>query len=542
MIEFECGCKFEKDKNGFLKFNPNIESLRLDCEGTWDMICDGNTKGVFQLESQLGQSKAKQVAPRSIEELSDLVAIIRPGCGDAIVKGKSLTQHYIDRKAGLDPVEYEPDVRLKPILEPTYGILVYQEQAMQIAQLVAGFSLQQADNLRKAIGKKNVELMAKVKSDFLKGAEESGDYTERDAEEIFSWIEKSQKYSFNKSHSISYALNAYQTAYAKYHFSDEFFTSYLRHAKDKQKPFIEVAELVNNAKIMSIDVNPPSVKNMNARFSYINDRPTFGIVDIKNVGQSVYDKLYDYIENKGLNIEEMNWEQFLMRCGRHIKSNSFKSMIVSGALDCYKVDRNEMLHHFSIYKELKDNDKVFLEECQSKSLVECISQRVAWVMENQNDGVNRRKKLSLLEGSLSSIEHPPYSLKDSWGWRAKGERDNLGIEVTCYELDEYNFFGSNCTCREYYAGFSADIISIAARVDDIREWKIRGGQHKGEVMAFLKISDSTCALDNVTVFSDDWAKIKKNTSIGSFLMLKGERDKKRGSFLVKRVQKLKQCI
>ena len=128
MIEFECGCKFEKDKNGFLKFNPNIESLRLDCEGTWDMICDGNTKGVFQLESQLGQSKAKQVAPRSIEELSDLVAIIRPGCGDAIVKGKSLTQHYIDRKAGLDPVEYEPDVRLKPILEPTYGILVIKSR------------------------------------------------------------------------------------------------------------------------------------------------------------------------------------------------------------------------------------------------------------------------------------------------------------------------------------------------------------------------------------------------------------------------------
>ena len=143
---------------------------------------------------------------------------------------------------------------------------------------------------------------------------------------------------------------------------------------------------------------------------------------------------------------------------------------------------------------------------------------------------------------MSSIENPPYSLKDSWGWRAKGERDNLGIEVTCYELDEYNMFGSNCTCREYYSGFTADSISIAARVDDIREWKIRGGQHKGEVMAFLKISDSTCALDNVTVFSDDWAKIKKNTDIGSFLMLKGERDKKRGSFLVKRVQKLKHCI
>ena len=172
MIRFECGCEFEQNEEGFFTFNPNIESLPLECEATWDMICDGNTKGVFQLESQLGQSKAKQVAPRNIEELSDLVAIIRPGCGDAIVKGKSLTQHYIDRKSGIDPVVYEPDVRLKPILEPTYGILVYQEQAMQIAQLVAGFSLQQADNLRKAIGKKNVELMATVKSEFLQGAKD----------------------------------------------------------------------------------------------------------------------------------------------------------------------------------------------------------------------------------------------------------------------------------------------------------------------------------------------------------------------------------
>ena len=143
-IEFPCGCKFEKNSKGLPVFNPNIEALPLDCEMTWDMICEGNTKGVFQLESQLGQSKAKEVKPRTVEELSDLIAIIRPGCGDAIVAGKSLTQHYIDRKAKRDEVKFF-DPRLKPILESTYGILVYQEQAMQIAQLVAGFSLQQAD-------------------------------------------------------------------------------------------------------------------------------------------------------------------------------------------------------------------------------------------------------------------------------------------------------------------------------------------------------------------------------------------------------------
>ena len=113
-IEFPCGCRFEKNSNGLPVFNPNIEALPLECYRTWDMICEGNTKGVFQLESQLGQSKAREVKPRSVEELSDLIAIIRPGCGDAIVDGKSLTQHYIDRKAGKDEVKYF-DPRLKQI-------------------------------------------------------------------------------------------------------------------------------------------------------------------------------------------------------------------------------------------------------------------------------------------------------------------------------------------------------------------------------------------------------------------------------------------
>ena len=185
MIEFPCGCKFEENEKGFPIFDPNIEALPLDCTATWDMICEGNTKGVFQLESQLGQSKAREVKPRSIEELSDLIAIIRPGCGDAIVDGKSLTQHYIDRKAGRDEVVYFHPL-LKEILKSTQGILVYQEQAMQIAQKVAGFTLQQADALRKAIGKKKVELMKQVKTEFLQGAEKVGEIINNDAEEIFS--------------------------------------------------------------------------------------------------------------------------------------------------------------------------------------------------------------------------------------------------------------------------------------------------------------------------------------------------------------------
>ena len=537
-IEFPCGCKFEKNSKGLPVFNPNIEALPLDCEMTWDMICEGNTKGVFQLESQLGQSKAKEVKPRTVEELSDLIAIIRPGCGDAIVDGKSLTQHYIDRKAKRDEVKFF-DPRLKPILESTYGILVYQEQAMQIAQLVAGFSLQQADNLRKAIGKKKVDLMAEVKKEFMEGAV---DFTEKDAEEIFSWIEKSQKYSFNKSHSVSYALNGYQTAYAKAHFPRAFFTSYLRHADGKPKPFEEINELVNNARSMDIDVQPPSIVNMNENFCLVNKKPTFGLVNVKSVGVSVFKQIYNVVKEHNYDVTNMDWDEFLMRIGRHIKSNSFDSMIRAGVFDCYKRQRNEMLYHYNIYKELKDADKKYLSECESKSFIDGLKSLIPHIKQSKKATVHRERHIENLNGSIAALESPPYELIDRWSWRAKQERDLLGVEITCSDVDEYDTSNANCTCREYIKGFEANWIAIASQISDIREWKIRGGQHKGEVMAFLKISDSSCSLDNVTVFSEDWKKLKSKIEIGKVLLLRGNKDKNRGSFLVKQAQNMEQCI
>jgi DNA polymerase III alpha subunit len=539
-IEYPCGCKFKKNEQGLPIFNPNIEDMPLDCERTWDMICEGNTKGVFQLESQLGQSKAREVNPRTVEELSDLIAIIRPGCGDAIVKGKSLTMHYIDRKSKKDPVEYFHD-DLEPVLKSTYGILVYQEQAMQIAQLVAGFSLQQADNLRKAIGKKKVDLMAQVKEEFFTGAKEVGKFTEEEAEEIFSWIEKSQKYSFNKSHSVSYAYNGYQTAYAKAHFPRAFFTSYLRHADGKPKPFEEISDLVNNARLMDIDVIPPSIKNLNAQFSLIDNKPTFGLVNVKSVGQSVYDQLYGYIESNDIKVEDMGWEEFLMRLGRFIKSNSFEAMIKAGVFDCYGLHRSKMLYDFNIYKDIKDKDKKFLSEDKSKTFKEGLERLIDDIKTRRRTAWTD-KNIEFVKSSIMTLESPPYELVDKWSWRAKQERDLLGIELTCSEIDEYDTIDANCTCREYVKGFECKTIAIAAQITDIREWKIKSGPNKGAVMAFLKISDNTCCLDSVTAFSEDWKVIKNKVSIGKVLLFRGNRDKKKGSFLLKSVQKLNQCI
>ena len=346
--QFACGCTFDIIDNHII-YSPDIEQLPLNCNATWDLICEGNTKGVFQLESQLGRSMSERVKPRSIEELSDLIAIIRPGCMEAIVDGKSLTQHYIDRKHGIDPVEYFHDA-LKPILSSTYGILVYQEQALLIARDIGGFDLQEADILRKAIGKKKVSLMTKLRKQFVAKAEQKGTVTKNQAKEIFGWIEKSQRYSFNKSHSVSYAYNSYLTAYTKTHFPHEFFTSYLKNSIGKPDAYLEIEELVNNARVMNIDVKPPNIKKMNKYFTLINANPTFGITEIKTVGGSVFDKMMACLQKYRINLDQCEWSGFLIFFGLCIKADSFEAIILSGALDRFNVSRSKMLHELKMFR------------------------------------------------------------------------------------------------------------------------------------------------------------------------------------------------
>lgn len=175
----------------------NIDLSDLNCEAAWNLLSGGDTIGVFQLESNLGRTWAKRVKPRNLEELSALVSLIRPGTLNAYLDGKSMTQHYVDRKHGLEEVTYlHPS--LESILKDTYGIIAYQEQSMIISRDLAGFSEQEADNLRKAIGKKLADLMAKVKIMFLEGAEKTNVVDKTISEKIFEWIEASNRYSFNK--------------------------------------------------------------------------------------------------------------------------------------------------------------------------------------------------------------------------------------------------------------------------------------------------------------------------------------------------------
>ena len=546
MKTFACGCKFDV-VNAHIVYNPNIEQLPLDCGHTWDLICEGNTKGVFQLESQLGRSMAERVKPRNMEQLSDLVAIIRPGCMEAIVDGKSLTNHYIDRKHGIDPVEYFHDA-LEPILKSTHGILVYQEQALLIARDIAGFDLQEADILRKAIGKKNVGLMTELKEKFITKSVEKGTVNREQAAEIFSWIEKSQRYSFNKSHSVSYAYNAYLTAFTKTHFPHEFFTSYLKNSIGKPDAYLEIEELVNNARIMDINVMPPNIQKMNKYFKLIDSNPTFGLTEIKGVGGSVFDKMMKCLENNQIELKSCDWNTFLIGFGQCIKVDAFEALALSGALDSFKVPRSKMVHELKMFRELSKREVPWIENYKKQNKESTLEECVAAMMElndwsNPKRPIFRKDRVDILESIIDSLQNPGYELLDLPGWKARQEEHYLGISLTCARVDEYDTSRSNCTCKEYIDGFeSKNGIRITAQIDGVREWKIKRGSSKGQKMAFVTISDGTCSLDSVTFFSDEWKKYRKQVVEGNIVLFSGSRDIKRGSFLIKSVSKVKNLV
>lgn len=193
--ELECGCRLPLNEDG--KAYMDYYNINLKCPKTWELFCSGKTKGVFQLEQQLGQNWSKKIQPSNMEDVAALGALLRPGTLQAISDGKNMTEHYVDRKLGQEPVEYMDPV-LEPLMKDTYGIIVYQETAILLAKELAGFTMQEADSLRKAMGKKNSELMQELKIKFIEGCIKVDKITGEQAETIFGWIEKSQRYSFNK--------------------------------------------------------------------------------------------------------------------------------------------------------------------------------------------------------------------------------------------------------------------------------------------------------------------------------------------------------
>lgn len=531
-FQYSCGCSFdiiryqdEKTKTDpLINFDPKIENINLECSNTWDLISEGNTKGCFQLESRLGRSIAKKLKPSNVEELAALISILRPGCLEAIRDGKSVTNHYIDKKNGEESIDYYHPA-LEPILKNTYGEMIYQEQAMEIAKIIAGFDLQEADMLRKAIGKKKPEEMAKIKSKFIDGCIQQNIVSEKEANEIFGWIEKSQRYSFNKSHAVSYAINAYLSAYSKTHFPKVFFASYLRFAKDKIDPKQEIKSLVQNASEMNIDVMPPDIRLLNKHFILHDRKIYFGLTDIKGFGGSVFDKL------KGLsntvNINQLSWIQMLFMVLMNINSAAAKSLIKSGALGHLVKSRSAMLFEFDIASELTQKEISMVDSMNPKDLASSLSYLL------NAPKVNKKRKQSIL--NLNNMLHnPPYNLNDSPEWISDIEEEILGCSITCSKVDMYDVSMTNINCREFKTSNITNNLIVCGEIENISVTKTKTGKNPGLEMAFVTIADGFGSIDSIIFFPEQYRQYRNLLFDNNVVVICGNRSKNKDSLIVEK--------
>jgi DNA polymerase-3 subunit alpha len=469
---------------------------------------------------------AKKLKPSNIEELSALISIMRPGCLEAVRDGKTVSNHFIDKKNGQESIDYfHPS--LETILRNTYGEMVYQEQAMEIAKVIAGFNLQEADMLRKAIGKKKPEEMAKVKQKFIAGTQKTNIVSLEQAEQIFGWIEKSQRYSFNKSHAVSYAINGYLSAYTKAHFPKIFFASYLRFAKDKIDPQAEIKELVQNATEMDIVVHTPDIRNMNQFFILKNNKIYFGLTDIKGVGASVFEKLKNMIQDNSIDLNNINWLNLLFKILLNINSIAAKALIESGATSFIKQTRNSMVFEYNTASNLTKKETAFLIE--NIANYDTLSNALKYLLDNGKINKNRRK---IIEDMVHSIFSPPFSLEDTAEWISDVEDVALGCSITCAKVDMYDISMTNTTCRDFKNGINKDNIILGGEIDFINITKTKSGKTVGSEMAFVTLCDTTGSIDSVIFFPEKYKQYKNILFPGNVIIVKGNRSKNGDSLVV----------
>ena len=320
----------------------DIDNLKLDDEKTFKLFAEGKMTGVFQLESRVAQSTSRSLKPKRFEDIVALVALIRPG-----PLGAGMHNEFADRANNRKEIEYLHN-DLESILNETYGVILYQEQVMQIAEKIAGFNLQEADNLRVAMGKKIPKVMEEQRKKFTDGAV-SNNYSEQFAIELFDQIAYFAGYGFNKSHSVPYALLAYQTAYLKANYPAEYIAACLTAVKrDKDRTAIFLSE----ARDMGVKVSTPDINLSSSDFTVNDNEILFGLSAVRNVGDITADKIVLERESNG-HFESI--EDFLSRIdSRSLNKRGVEALIQGGGLDKFGLTRKGM---FDSTIELIENAK-----------------------------------------------------------------------------------------------------------------------------------------------------------------------------------------
>ncbi len=465
----------------------DIDSIPLDDKKTFDMLARGETEGLFQLNGDGMTKYLKDLRPTTIHDINAMVALYRPGPIQFIPL-------YIDRKHGRSPIEY-PDPGLKPILEKTYGVLVYQDDLLMIAHKIAGYGWGELDKFRKAVGKKIPEEMAAQKEKFVKGCIEHSKWTPKKANELWKWIEPFASYGFNKAHSVSYGKVAYETAYFKANFPAIYMSAVLSADSGEVE---KIGESIAECRRMGIPVLPPSVNESFSMFSVIKvadptapsgttEKIRFGLTTIKNFGEGIAKAI---IHERKANGPFKSLSDFLTRVkDKNLNKKALESLIKCGALD-----------DFGDRTALYGNMDKLLEYSKEKA----------------RGGDNQD---SLFGGHEAFAGHDdirldtvtPVTQHEKLLW----EKELLGLYISGHPLDRYKAvldkrpihiatvkakaqkeFESDGKVKE-------DMVVLGGIIEDVRVINTK----KNEPMAFIRMADLTGSIEAV-VFPRAYARFK----------------------------------
>jgi len=465
----------------------DITQLPLDDAAVYELLKSGRTAAVFQLESRGMRELILRQLPDSFEDIVALVALYRPG---PLQSG--MVDDFVDRKHGRAQVEY-PHPALEPVLENTYGVILYQEQVMQIAQVLAGYSLGQADVLRSAMGKKKVEEMSRQRNLFNAGAVKNG-IPESLANSIFDLMEKFAGYGFNKSHSAAYALVAYQTAWLKVHYPTFFMAAVLSADMQNTDKIVGLVDEVHN---MGLELRPPDVNSSVFRFSADQNSIVYGLGAVKGVGEGPVQAIVA-ARNQGGDFSSL--QDFCNRVdSRSVNKRVLEALVRSGAMDCFAKPGDDL----------------------GQSRAQLLSQLNAAVRSAEQSARDASIGMSDMFGSMASSEvHPrqhllrPLSFKE----RLEGERETLGLYLTGHPIDEYleeirRFCPTSIAAQR--EGRSKQ--TIAGLVVSMRSMRNK----RGDLMAFLVLDDRSGRME-ASVFSKVFEEHRHKIAKDVILFATGE--------------------
>ncbi|MDA8140745.1 MAG: DNA polymerase III subunit alpha [Desulfobacteraceae bacterium] len=442
---------------------PDLSNLSLNDPKTFELLQAGDSTGVFQLESSGIKSLMVRLRPENFAELTALVALYRPGPLDS-----GMVDDFVERKHGRKPVEYA-DARLASILKETYGVMVYQEQVMKVAGVLAGYSMAEADSLRKAIGKKIEKLMAEHRQKFVKGCVANA-VPEAKATELFDLIEKFGGYGFNKSHSAAYALIAYHTAYLKAHYPVEFMAALLSESGTTD----DVVKFINECRIHKVQILAPDINQSRSAFTVIDGKIRFGLAAVKNVGQAAieiiikerekngdYDSLIDFCKRVDLQKANKRVLESLIRCGAFDSTGCFRSRLMGGL------------------EETLSYGQSFQKECASAQM--CL-------FGEEGDG-----DFGLKEPFIPALKEWPDEEKLAF------EKEALGFYVSGHPLDQYRVSlekHASCATIDLAEIEDGQQVHVGGLVKTVKTILTK----KNERMAFISIEDMQGTVE-VVVFS-----------------------------------------